>query len=120
MSKKEIWYVWDGNECYHPDHSKVEAVIGLDGKVSRVDRREDDENFRNAFLCLYWGRDKEMKRAWNIAYTLGETRERVDCDGCDGTGLATDFNDGEVTVYEDEACPDCKGRGYIWEMEVAP
>lgn len=67
----ERWYIWDGKGNY-PKVETIEAIMGIDGRVSRVDRREDDENFKNQFICLYWQRDIGRKRSWNIAYTLGE------------------------------------------------
>lgn len=103
---KEIWYLWDKKTI-------VEGVV----KAMRCDGMVAN------FAIGGWSDvigissvDNEMC----LAYTLGETRERVGCDGCDGAGLATDFNDGEVTVYEDEACPDCKGTGKVWIYGVAP
>lgn len=100
---KEVWYVWDGVHN-QPLNKIVDAVIGIDNRVNRVCRRDDDEKFKNEFLWIDWPIIK--------MYTLGEKRRR--CVGCGGAGSV------ELTIKRLEGsvfylCDTCGGAG--WEYE---
>lgn len=97
MSEKEIWYVWSGRG---EKPSGVTGVFYADGDL--LDSKEMD---------LSWLSSYTYESEWNyiVAYTLGETRERVECVDC--------F---EGLFYYDDVkevkCHVCDGRGYRWKM----
>lgn len=86
MTAKEIWYSWNGQ-------SLIPATA-----TRYIDRNGHHHipRFTIPFKHGGFGAGGEI-----IAYTLGETRERVECQsGC---------------RY---GCSCCKGRGYIWKVGV--
>lgn len=90
MSAKEIWYVWDGKTVVSGVHKAMlntGHVHGIRGGSALGSLQTDREYFTH--------------------YTLGETRERVECEVCEGFGR-----------YDLMVCHNCKGRGYIWKMGV--
>ena len=100
---KEVWFVWDGKN--RPESSIVDAVIAKDGQLSRVDRRDDDEHFKNEFLWIDWP---------NIAaYTLGQKRRSVGCGVCKDSRFKGLIYCGGYFEYR--KCPHCNGKGYRLE-----
>jgi hypothetical protein len=104
MTAKEIWYVWDKKTII----SGAKKLLFNDGVVLAVG--ESTPPLGDVFD------DKDIF----VSYTLGETRERVECDGCDGEHCVysypdNDSNGGLVL----STCGVCQGRGYIWKAEVA-
>lgn len=98
MAAKEIWYVWD----------KETTVQGMKG-IIQCDKR----------LNLKGGgvlepRSSNAKKTVSC-YTLGETRERVECGVCEGAGIR-EFKDWHTSLTKKGLCIYCKSRGYIWKL----
>lgn len=91
MTAKEIWHVWDG-ESPIPNSSKVKLLLDRKGRFS-------EPKFTIVLKHKGWGALDEI-----MAYTLGETRERVECECCE------DWN------CKGLKCDICQGRGYIWKL----
>lgn len=99
---KLIWHLWDGES---PIPANATRYIDRNG-------HHHIPRFTIPFKHSGFGAGGEI-----VAYTLGETRERVECEGC----LASRFK-GLVYCggyFEYRECQDCQGRGYIWRMGVA-
>ena len=107
MTAKEIWYLWSGGSKL-PEG--VKALIDENG--FSMDAREGDNHAYAVAHCCAWN------GSGIVAYTLGETRERVECEDCGGKGKRklTDF---VSKVGFSGVCICCQGRGYIWKTEVA-
>lgn len=104
MTAKEIWYVWDG-ESPIPNASKVKLLLDRKGRFS-------EPKFTIVLKHKGWGALDEI-----VAYTLGETRERVICGVCEGVGIRG-FTDWHTRQIKKGICIYCQGRGYIWKMGV--
>lgn len=102
MAAKEIWYVWDGES---PIPSGVKLYIDRKGRFS-------EPRFTLVLFHKGWGALYEI-----VAYTLGETRERVECETCAASRFRGSIYCGGYFEYRD--CPDCHGRGYIWKLGEA-
>lgn len=102
MTAKEIWYVWDGKSPI-PNSSKVKLLLDRKGRFS-------EPKFTIVLKHKGWGALDEI-----VAYTLGETRERVPCGVCFGQGkfYVQHRHGGDI-----EDCDNCQGSGYIWKMGV--
>lgn len=101
---REVWHVTDGNS--HPKTDDIDAVIAKSGQLSRVDRRDDDEYFKNEFLWIDWPR--------MAAYTLGQKRRRAECLRCGGEGRwhqPVAWSSDTIPHW----CQECKGTGKVWE-----
>lgn len=111
MTAKEIWYVWDGNTERDMSFRKyVTAIMYGDGVIGK----------RKDLVMIMYGESFFWniginKRTTIVAYTLGETRERVQCYACEGGGflfIPVLWSGDDLK----EKCPDCQGRGYTWKM----
>ncbi len=94
MSKlNEIWYPWKGIG---------EPPAGVTGIVLRNGELINDADKLFHFSFWEWQHGPEGYEFGDIvAYTLGETRERVECQsGCR------------------HGCSCYQGRGYVWKMGV--
>lgn len=104
---KPVWRMNTGNEVPSDLGDKI-MHEGLEVEI------ETTERLKHPLVWMKYGDGNNV-----IAYQTNRTKEakykRVECEGCDGLGFATDFNGGEVTIYEDETCPDCNGKGYQLE-----
>lgn len=98
MTAKEVWYVWDGKGIA-PNSRDVMGSLLRNGLYVTAG---------NALNWDWLNSDYDV-----VAYTLGETRERVVCEACGGIGLNFPHFGGDF-----KKCLKCHGRGYTWETEV--
>lgn len=110
MTAKEIWYVWDGDIT--SDMSFIEDVTKVrfsDGSFVIVDK---ESSYRSKPIMWYlWGK---WCNSGVRAYTLGEKRERVECEACVSSRFKGLIYCGGY--FEFRKCPDCQGLGYIWKL----
>jgi hypothetical protein len=101
MAAKEIWHVWDGDITRDMSFmQRVKKVSFSDGSFLIVD---NDSPYREKPIMWYlWGK---WCNAGVRAYTLGETRERVECPKYI-----------QVSNTMADTCPRCQGRGYTWKL----
>lgn len=105
MTAKEIWYVWSGQG--HPP-------VGVKKALCQCMVLIDDEKYLGSIeSACDWSGDRHFIQL----YTLGETRKRVQCHSCLGTGhhLIRSRMGGGIS-YTYNRCRKCTGRGYIWRV----
>jgi hypothetical protein len=100
MAMLEKWYVWDKKT-----EIRSAKKCMLNGDIIEIVGRVIDPSIPALTKGV-------------SCYTLGETRERVECEYCDGEGGIDIFDTFSDYIYRDQ-CYRCKCRGYIWKTEVA-
>lgn len=103
MTAKELWYVW-GGKGVSPNSRDVMGSLLRNGLYVPAG---------NALNWDWLNSDYDV-----VSYTLGETRERVECEDCNGEGGIDIFDTFNGYIYRDQ-CYRCECRGYIWKTEVA-